>query len=65
MTARDFQNFTNKLPPEARAHLVEATRGIREYFAKAHRVREHLRQQCPKLDPRLRAVVSCVAARIL
>lgn len=65
MTAEDFQNFANKIPPEARAHLLEATRGVREFFSKAHQVRERIRHEFPKLDPRLRAVVSCIAARLL
>ena len=65
MTAEEFQNFANKIPPEARAQLLEATRGIREYITNAHRVRERIRHEFPKLDPRLRAVASCIAARFL
>jgi hypothetical protein len=65
MTQEELRAYVESLSPEVRAGLLQGTRAFRDYLAKAHLVRERIRQEFPDLNPRLRAVVSFIAARIL
>jgi hypothetical protein len=65
MTPEELRAYVESLPPDARAGLLRGHRVFRDYLAKAHFVRERIRQEFPDLNPRLRAVVSFIAARIL
>jgi len=65
MNARELKAYLDSLPPEVRASVLEGTRTFGDYVSKAHRVRERIREEFPNLNPRLRAVMSFIAARIL
>jgi TRAP-type C4-dicarboxylate transport system substrate-binding protein len=65
MTAEELTRCLNSLPAEVRKRILEETTPAREYVARAARIREQLCHRFPNMHPKVRAVISLAAARIL
>lgn len=65
MNREDLNHCLDALPEEVRRELDEQQKRVRNYLARAVRVRERLCREFPNMNPKLRAAISLAVARIL
>jgi hypothetical protein len=65
MNREDLNRCLDALPPDVRRELDEQQKRVRNYLARAVRLRERLCREFPNMNPKLRAAISLAVARIL
>lgn len=65
MNREDLNRCLDALPVDVRRELDEQQKRVRNYLARAVRVRERLCREFPDMNPKLRAAISLAVARIL
>jgi hypothetical protein len=65
MNREDLNRCLDALPEDVKLELDEQQKRVRNYLARAVRVRERLCREFPNMNPKLRAAISLAVARLL